>query len=152
MALDLSCKLQTSSIIKLLLLAREYQYVNIQSLTYQTTLKPLLTNFNHLLQYIRKSMQRRYKPSLQTNNSIKKIITITIATVATLYTTVTERDYIALYIIEKDITYENILRRNKKSLKLNLKLLIETGSVNLITDLRNNSTNILWIIRMIIPT
>ena len=88
-------------------------------------------------------MQRRYKPSLQTNNSIKEIITITIVTVATPYTTVTERDHVALYVIGKDITYKDILRRNKKSLKLNLELLIETGSVNLITNLRNDLTNIL---------
>ena len=88
-------------------------------------------------------MWRRYKPFLQTNNFIKEITTITVATVATPYTTATERDYIALYVIGKDITYKNILRRNKKSLKLNLKLLIETGLANLMTNLKNNSTNIL---------
>ena len=68
---------------------------------------------------------------------------MTVVTVATPRITVTERDYIALYVIGKDITYKNILKRNKKSLKLSLKLLIETGSVNLMTDLRNDLTNIL---------
>ena len=97
-------------------------------------------------------MRRKYKSFLQTNNFIKEIITITVATVATPYITVTKRDHIASYVIGKDITYKNILRRNKKSLKLNLKLLTETGLVNLITNLRNNLTNILWIIRIIILT
>ena len=88
-------------------------------------------------------MWRKYKPFLQTNNFIKEIITITVVTVATPYITATERDYIALYAIGKDITYKNILRRNKKSSKLSLELLIEIGSANLTTNLRNNSTNIL---------
>ena len=88
-------------------------------------------------------MRRRYKPFLQTNNFIKEITTITIATVATPYITVTERDYIALYVIGKDVAYKNILKRNKKSLKLSSELLIEIGSANLITDLRNNLINIL---------
>ena len=67
-------------------------------------------------------MRRRYKPSLQTNDSIEEIITITIAAIAPLYTTVTERDYITSYIIGKDIAYKNILKRSKKSLKLSLKI------------------------------
>ena len=88
-------------------------------------------------------MWRKHKPSLQTNNSIKEITTITIATVTTLCITATERNHIALYIIGKDVIYKNIIRRSKKSLKLSLELLTETGSANLITDLRNDSTNIL---------
>ena len=88
-------------------------------------------------------MRRRYKPSLQTNDFIKEIIIIIIVTAATLYITITERDYIALYAIGKDITYKNILRRNKKILKPSLELLIKTGSANLITNLRNDLTNIL---------
>ena len=91
-------------------------------------------------------MQRRYKLFLQTNNFIKKTITITVITIVTVVTpriTATDKDYIALYIIRKDITYKNILRRNKKSLKLSLKLLTETDLINLITDLKNNLTNIL---------
>jgi hypothetical protein len=98
-------------------------------------------------------MRRRHKLFLQTNDSIKETITITIITVATAATpciTITDKNYAALYIIKKDITYGNILRRNKKSLKLNLRLLIETGLANLITDLRNYLTNILWTMRMII--
>ena len=94
-------------------------------------------------------MWRIYKLFLQTNNFIKEIITITIIAVAT---TATNKDYIALYIIRKDITYKNILRRSKKSPKLNLGLLIKTNLVNLITDLRDNLINILWIIKMTILT
>ena len=59
-------------------------------------------------------MQKIYKFFLQTNNFIKEIITITVIAVATI---ATNRDYVALYIIRKDITYKNILRRSKKSLK-----------------------------------
>ena len=92
---------------------------------------------------MRKSIWRKYKPFLQTDDFIKEITTITAVTVATPYITATKRDHITLYIIGKDVTHKDILRRNKKSLKLNLKLLIETDSVNLTTDLRNNLTNIL---------
>jgi len=92
---------------------------------------------------MRKSIWRRYKPSLQTDGSIKEIITITTATVITLYITITKRNHVALYIIGKDIAYKDILRRSKKSLKLSLELLIEIGLVNSITNLRNNLTNIL---------
>ena len=70
-------------------------------------------------------------------------ITITIATVATPCITVTERDHVALYIIGKDITYKNILRRSKKSPKLNLRLLIKINLANLMTNLRNELINIL---------
>ena len=55
----------------------------------------------------------------------------------------TDRDYIALYIIRKDITYKNILRRSKKSLKPNSELLIKTNLANLITNLKDNLINIL---------
>ena len=152
MALGLFYKLWTSFIIKLLPLAREYQYIDTQSLTYWITLEPLLINFNRLLQHIRKSIRRRYKPSLQTDNSIKEIITITAVTVATLRITATKRNYVTLYIIGKDIAYRDILRRSKKSLKLSLELLIEIGLVNSTTNLRNDLTNILQIIRIIILT
>ena len=152
MALDLPYKLQTFFIIKSLPFTKEYQYIDTQSLTYQITLEPLLINFNRLLQYIRKSIRRRYKPSLQTDDSIKEIITITAATAATLYITATKRNYITSYIIGKDIAYRDILRRSKKSLKLSLELLIEIGLVNSTTNLRNDLTNILQIIRITIPT
>ena len=72
-------------------------------------------------------MWRKYKPSLQTNNFIKEIITTTIATAATPCTTATKRDYIALYVIGKDITHKNILKRSKKSLRLNLKISLRTA-------------------------
>ena len=124
----------------------------MQSLTHQITLKPLLTNFNCPLQHTRKSMRRRHKPSLQTDNFIEEIITITIAAAVPPYITAIERDHVALYIIGKDIAYRNILKRSKKSLKPSLKLPIETGLANLITDLRNNLTNILQIIKMTILT
>ena len=91
-------------------------------------------------------MRRKYKLFLQTNNSIKEIITITIITVViavTPYTTATDKDHVALYIIRKDVAYKNILERNKKNPKLNLKLLIETDLANLTTNLRNDLTNIL---------
>ena len=155
MALDLPYKLQTSSIIKLLPLTREYQYVDMQSLTHQITLEPLLINFNCLLQHIRKSIQRRYKLSLRTNDSIEEITTITVITVVTLVTpciTVTNRNHVASYITKKDVAYRNILRRSKKSLKLSLELPIEIGLVNLTTDLRNDLTNILQITRITILT
>ena len=82
-------------------------------------------------------MRRKHKLFLRTNNSIKETITITaiaVITAATLCITATDRDHIALYAIKKDIAYGNILGRNKKSLKLSLKLLIKTGLANLITN------------------
>ena len=53
-------------------------------------------------------------------------ITVTVAIVTTPYITATDRNYIALYIIRKDIAHRNILRRSKKSLKLNLKISLRT--------------------------
>jgi hypothetical protein len=77
---------------------------------------------------------------------------MTVATVVTPCITATKRNYVALYVIGKDIAYGNILRRNKKSLKLSLGLLIETSLANLTTDLRNDLINILWTMRMMILT
>ena len=71
-------------------------------------------------------MRRRYKPSLQTDNSIEEITTMTVAAVVPPCITATERDYVALYIIGKDVAYKNILKTNKKSLKLNLKISLRT--------------------------
>ena len=65
---------------------------------------------------MRKSIRKRYKPFLWIDDFIKEIITTTAITVVTA---ATNKDYIALYIIRKDIAYRNILKRNKKSLKLN---------------------------------
>jgi len=72
-------------------------------------------------------MRRRYKLSLRTDNSIKEIITMTVITVATPYITATNRNYVALYIIRKDIAYRNILKRSKKSLRLSLKISLRTA-------------------------
>ena len=72
-------------------------------------------------------MRRKYKPFLQTDNSIEEIITITAAAVVPPCIIITKRDHIALYIIEKDITYKNILKRNKKSPKLSLKISLRTA-------------------------
>ena len=66
-------------------------------------------------------------PFLQTNNFIKEIITITVIAVVPLYIIATKRDHVALYIIGKDIAYKNILKRSKKSLKLNLKISLRTA-------------------------
>jgi len=75
-------------------------------------------------------MRRRYKLSLQTDDSIEEIITITVTTVitaATPYITVTNRNYVALYITRKDVAYRNILRRSKRSLRLSLKTSLRTA-------------------------
>ena len=72
-------------------------------------------------------MRRRYKPSLQTNNFIEEIITIITVAAAPPCITVTERDYVALYIIGKDVAYRNISKRSKKSLKLSLKINLRTA-------------------------
>jgi autonomous glycyl radical cofactor GrcA len=80
---------------------------------------------------MRKSIWRKYKLSLQTDDFIKEITTITITTVATAvtpYIIITDRNHIALYIIRKDIAHENILKRSKKSPRLNLKISLRTAS------------------------
>ena len=51
---------------------------------------------------------------------------ITVATAVTPYITVTNKDYTTLYIIRKDITYKNILKKSKKSLRLSLKIGLKT--------------------------
>ena len=117
-------KSQTSFIIKSLLCAKEYQHIDMQFLTYQITLKPLLTNSNCLLRHTRKSIQRRYKLSLQTDDFIKETITITIITVATPYITATNRNHVALYIIKKDIAY-----RYNGTLQLRLRQVLLLGQV-----------------------
>ena len=52
-------------------------------------------------------------------------------------------NHIALYIIRKAANYRTTHKKNKKILKLNLGLPIETGLVNLTTNLINNLINIL---------
>jgi len=76
-------------------------------------------------------MRRRYKLSLQTDNFIEETITITITTVITVvtpYITATNRNHITLYITGKDVAYRNILKRNKKSLRLSLRISLRTAS------------------------
>ena len=73
-------------------------------------------------------MRRRYKLSLQTNNSIEEIIIIIIVIIATPYTTATKGNHVALYIIRKDVAHRNILRRSKKSLRLSLRISLRTTS------------------------
>ena len=155
MALDLPYKLWTFFTIKSSLFAREYQHADMQSLTHWITLEPLSTNFNRPLQHTRKSMRRKHKLSLRTDDSIEETITMTaiaVTTAATPCTTATDRDHVALYAIRKDVAHGNILGRNKKSLKPSSELPTETDLANSTTDLRNDSTNILWIMRMTIPT
>jgi len=76
-------------------------------------------------------MWRRYKLSLRTNDSIEETITTTIITVITAVTpgiTATDRNHVASYVIGKDVAYRNILRRNKKSLRLSLRISLRTAS------------------------
>ena len=72
-------------------------------------------------------MRRRHKPFLQTDNSIEEITTIIVAAIVPPRITATERDYVASYIIGKDIAYRNILKRSKKSLRLSLKISLRTA-------------------------
>ena len=88
-------------------------------------MEPLLTNFNRLLQYIRKSIWRKYKLFLRTDNFIEEITTTTVTTVVTLVTphiTIIDKNHVALYIIKKDAAYKNILKRSKKSRRLSLEI------------------------------
>ena len=52
-------------------------------------------------------------------------------------------NYVVLYVIRKAVNHKTIPKKNKKSLKLNSGLLIEINLANLITDLINDSINIL---------
>jgi hypothetical protein len=70
---------------------------------------------------MRKSMWRRYKFSLRTDDFIEEttMTVITVVIAVTPYITVTDRNHAALYVIRKDITHGNILKRSKKSLGVN---------------------------------
>jgi hypothetical protein len=70
-----------------------------------------------------------------------KIITIT--TTVTAFISFYVINHVALYAIRKAANCKTTPKKNKKSLKLNLGLLIETSLVNLITDLTNDLINIL---------
>ena len=54
----------------------------------------------------------------------------TVTTAATPYTTITNRDYAALYVTRKDIAYKNILKKSKKSLRLSSRTGLKTTSRN----------------------
>ena len=66
-------------------------------------------------------------------------ITATAPALVSFYIT----NHVALYIIRKAADYGTIFKKNKKSLKPNSGLLIETSLANLTTDLINNIINIL---------
>ena len=51
---------------------------------------------------------------------------MTAVVITPLYITATKRDHVALYIIGKDVTYKNILKKSKKSLRLSLKISLRT--------------------------
>jgi hypothetical protein len=55
-------------------------------------------------------------------------------------------------MIRKAINHGTTPKKNEKSLKLNLGLLIETSLANLITDLINDLINTLWTTRITILT
>jgi hypothetical protein len=82
-----------------------------------------------------------------TNIKIRTIIA-TITAFISFYTI----NHVALYIIKKATNRKTILKKNKKSLKLNLGLPTEINLVILTTNLINNSINILWTIRIMILT
>jgi hypothetical protein len=96
-------------------------------------------------------LERRIIISIATaaNIEIKTIIeTATVLTLVSSYTI----NHTTLYIIRKAVIYRTTLKKNQKSLKPSLGLLIKTNLVNLITDLINNLINILWTIKMMILT
>jgi hypothetical protein len=72
-------------------------------------------------------------------NTEIRTITATIPVLVSLYII----NYIVLYVTKKAINHGTTPKKNEKSLKLNLGLLIETSLANLMTDLINNSINIL---------
>ena len=72
-------------------------------------------------------MRRRHKPSLQTDDSIEEITTMTAAAAAPPRTTATEKDHVASYVIGKDVAHGNILKRSKKSPRLSSKISLRTA-------------------------
>ena len=61
-------------------------------------------------------------------------------------------NHVALYMTKKAANHGTILRKNEKSPKLSLGLLIETSLANLTTDLTNDLINILQTTRITIST
>ena len=95
------------------------------------------------------TLEKRTITSITTaaNTKIK-----TITAIATAFISLYIINYVALYVIKKAANYRIIFKKNEKSLKLNLRLLTETSLANLITNLTNDSINILQTIRMTILT
>jgi hypothetical protein len=78
--------------------------------------------------------------SITTIANIKiRTITMTVTALISFYII----NHIALYMIKKATDYRTTPKKNKKSLKLNSGLLIETSLVNLMTNSTNDSINIL---------
>ena len=72
------------------------------------------------------------------NTKIETIIAIVTALIS-LYII----NHVTLYVIKKAADHGTIFRKNKKSPKLNSGLPTKTNLVNLMTNLTNNSINIL---------
>ena len=72
-------------------------------------------------------------------NTEIEITTVTVPVFISLYVI----NHVVLYVTRKAINYRTTLKKNKKSLKLNSGLPIETNLANLTTDLINNLINIL---------
>ena len=85
---------------------------------------------------------------------MEKIIIISIATAANteigimtatvpVFISLHVINYVVLYVIKKAVNHRTIFKKNKKSLKLSSGLPTKTSLANLMTDLINNSINIL---------
>ena len=85
---------------------------------------------------------------------MEKIIIISIATAANtkigtiivtipVFISLHVINHVVLYVTKKAVNYRTISKKNKKSLKLNSGLPIETSLANLITDSINDSINTL---------
>jgi hypothetical protein len=61
-------------------------------------------------------------------------------------------NHVVLYMIRKAANHGTTPKKNEKSPKLSLGLLIETSLANLITDLINDLINTLWTMRITILT
>ena len=67
------------------------------------------------------------------------IMTVTIPIFISLHVI----NYVVLYVIKKAVNYKTIPKKNEKSLKLSLELLIKTNLANSTIDLTNDSINTL---------
>ena len=76
----------------------------------------------------------------------------TITAIATALVSLYVINHVALYVTKKAADYGTTLRKNEKSPKLSLGLLIEISLANLTTDSTNDLINTLWTIRITILT